>query len=269
MTRFIHLTDLHLSHPDLRDAHLYSDTGATMAEVLDRIRALDPAPDFVVLSGDLTNQGDTASYGMLHDMLADLPMPVVPALGNHDTRAGFRAVFDGFGADPDRPLFHHRVLAGLHVIVLDSLIPGRVSGAIDPEQFAALKTALDLQAGLPRVLVCHHPPHADGTLPWEGLNSADSARLAATVQGQNVVAILSGHVHMNRVRLWNGIPVIVNTGLHATVDVLDPCDMAIEEGTGFADCRFVADGLQITFVPHAPKRRVLGRIGATVLQGFT
>ena len=30
MTRFVHLTDLHISHPDLNDPHLHSDTPATL-----------------------------------------------------------------------------------------------------------------------------------------------------------------------------------------------------------------------------------------------
>ncbi|MBK0325830.1 metallophosphoesterase [Rhodobacteraceae bacterium F11138] len=268
MTRFLHLTDLHLSHPDLQDPHLNSDTRSTVAQVLGRLRSLDPAPEFVVLSGDLTNHGDAASYGMLRDMLSDLPMPVVPALGNHDTRAGFRAVFDGFGADADAALFHHRALAGVHVIALDSLIPGQVSGGIGPDQFAALETALQTHADLPRVLVCHHPPHSAGMMAWEGLNAEDSDRLGAILQGQNVVAMLSGHVHMNRVRIWCGIPVVVNMGLHATVDVLEPGDMVIQEGTGFADCNLDGRGLQVTFVPHAPQGQTLGRIEAEKLRQF-
>ncbi len=269
MTRFIHLTDLHLSTPDAPDPHLHSETAATLAGVLERIRALTPAPDFIVLSGDLTNRGDGASYRLLRRMLAELPVPVVPALGNHDRRAGFRAAFEGHGADPEAPLFHHRVLAGLHVIALDSLVPGRVGGGIGPDQFAALDTALQSHADLPRLLVCHHPPHAAGALAWEALNAADSDRLAERLRGRGVVAMLSGHVHMNRVRSWHGIPVVVNMGLHATVDVLEPRDMVIRQGTGFADCRLDADGFQVTFVPHAPAGPVLGRIDEATLRSFS
>ena len=50
MTRFIHLTDLHISHPDLNDPHLQSDTPETLRRVVGAINAMDPQPDFGVAS---------------------------------------------------------------------------------------------------------------------------------------------------------------------------------------------------------------------------
>ena len=58
MTRFVHLTDLHISHPDSGDTMLRSDTPAQVASAVAAINRLDPAPDFVIASGDLTNIGD-------------------------------------------------------------------------------------------------------------------------------------------------------------------------------------------------------------------
>ncbi len=268
MTRFVHLTDLHLSHADLNDPHLSSDTTTTLKQVLGRICALDPVPDFVVLSGDLTNHGDVESYQLLRGLVETLPMPVIPALGNHDRRAEFRSVFGGYG-DGDAPLFHDSVHDGVHVIALDSSVPNRVGGGIEPEQFDRLETTLRAHPQAPKLLICHHPPHRRSTpLAWESLTEADTRRLAQALKGHDVVGILSGHVHMNRVLQWQGVPIIINMGLHATVDVLSPLDMVIEEGSGFADCRVDTDGLQVTFVPHAPSRRVLGRIAAETLGTF-
>jgi hypothetical protein len=62
--------------------------------------------------------------------------------------------------------------------------------------------------------------------------------------------------------------VVTSIGLHATVDPLAPRDMVIEEGTGFALCDHRADGLEVTFVPLTPARRVLKRIGHDVLRSF-
>lgn len=269
MTRFVFLSDLHLSRPDPDDQLLHSDTRATLAAVIGRIAALDPAPDFAVLAGDLANHGTIDSYRLLRAMLAPLKMPVIPALGNHDDRAAFRAVF-GWPDPADAPLFHHARRAGLHVIVLDSSCPGHVSGALDDGQFAALAAALDTEPELPKLLICHHPPHADrpGALPWESLGAADSARLAATIAGYKVAAMLCGHVHMNRVRHWHGVPVVIGMGLHNTVDPLEPEDMAIETGSGFALCTHDRDGFEVTFVPHDPPRRHLTRIASDVLRGF-
>ena len=61
--------------------------------VVASICALDPAPDLVLATGDLTEAGTPASYRDLRGILDALPMPVHFAMGNHDDRANFRAVF--------------------------------------------------------------------------------------------------------------------------------------------------------------------------------
>ena len=269
MTRFIHLTDLHLSHLGAADPHLNADTETALRLALARIAALRPAPEFVVLGGDLANHGAPETYALLRRMLDALPVPVVPAMGNHDDRTAFRAAFGWPGA-ADAPLFHHARLGGLHVIALDSSRPGRVSGALDAAQLAALRAALGAHPGIPKLIVCHHPPHPaqEGALAWESLDAESSARLAGALAGQAVVAMLCGHVHLNRLRIWQGLPVVTSIGLHATIDPLAPCEMVIEEGTGFALCDHGPEGLEVTFVPLTPERRVLKRIGHDVLRSF-
>ena len=87
-TTFIHLTDLHVGDPVV-DTHLFSDTSATLASILDLIATISPRPSFIVASGDLTNRGDADSYRHLKALMAATDLPVIYALGNHDTREGF------------------------------------------------------------------------------------------------------------------------------------------------------------------------------------
>jgi len=267
MTRFIHLTDLHISHPDAKDTHLHSDTPATLRRAVAAINAMSRQPDFVVASGDLTNLGDAASYGLVREILADLRAPVVLALGNHDTREGFNAVF-GAGA-ADAPYFHDAVHGGLHVITLDTAVPGRVAGAIDEGQFVFLRAALARHAGIPKLLVLHHPPRVDPDgLPWGSLDEGSTDRLAQMLAGHPVAGILSGHIHINRVNHWNGIPVIVSAGLHSTVDLLETKDLRIVEGAGFGICDWRASGLSVMFVPLVPRTREVTVIDRARLRAF-
>lgn len=271
MTRFVHLTDLHISDPATDDPHLYTDTVATLDRVKGMIARIDPEPAFVAVSGDLTNHGDAASYHALQASLARIGLPVVLALGNHDRRAGFRAVFDRDAPDPDVPVFHHARHGRLHVIALDSSVPGRVGGAIGDAQFAQLAVALDAHPDFRKLILCHHPPafgRADA-LGWESLSPQDSARLADALAGHDIAAILSGHVHLDRVMHWQGVPVVVNTGLHNGVDVLEPRDMVIEPAAGFALCDLLPGGLEVTFVPVSPARPQLARIGHDRLREFS
>ncbi len=266
-TTFVHLTDLHLSHPDLNDPNQHSDTVANLHAMVAILRDMTPRPDFIVASGDLTNNGDVASYGLVREMLGDMGIPVIYALGNHDTRAGFRRAFDM--GDSDAPLCQQAVLGGLHVIALDSSQPGRVSGAIGADQFDFLDRSLRANPELAKLLVIHHPPRIDeNALAWECLSGDDSDRLAAMLRGQNIAGILCGHIHFNRVSLWHGIPVIVANGLHATVDILRPKGMQIREGTGFGHCTWRPSGITVSFVPLTPAPAVLGEIPADQLESF-
>lgn len=257
MIRALHLTDLHvaahLSAPGARQ----TDTLATLDRVLAALPGLDPAPDVVVVSGDLTDHGDAASYRLLAGRLARLDLPVILALGNHDRRAPFRAAFPGHPGDAEAPLDHHRLVAGLHVIVLDSSVPHRVGGALDDGQIRFLDDALGAHPTRPKLLVIHHPPAPrDGGAVWHCLDPGDSETLARTIAGRGVRLILSGHVHLNRMRLWHGIPAITAIGQNATVDALHETTRAgglrIVEGTGFALCDIREDEVAVTFVPIVP-----------------
>ncbi|GHF34124.1 metallophosphoesterase family protein [Seohaeicola zhoushanensis] len=268
MTRFLHLTDLHLSHADSGDMGLHSDTEATLRRVVAHIAAMPEKPDFVVMSGDLTNTGHDSSYRLLQEIIADIPVPLVLALGNHDKREGFNAVFrDGAS---DQPLYHDALQGALHVITLDTGVPGRVAGAIDAEQMDFLRAALARHSDRPKLIVMHHPPRVDPDgLPWGTIDMASTEALAETLRGHPVAGILSGHIHINRVSHWHGIPIVVSNGLHSTVDLLDRQDLRIVEGSGFGLCEWRPSGLSVAFVPLTPEARQITVIDRARLLAFS
>lgn len=263
MTRFLHITDLHLE----ADA-----PGGTVA-VLDRLMAtlphLDPAPEFVVATGDLTDRGDAESYQMLKDRLAALGLPLVQTLGNHDLRAGWHAEFPGHDAAPDGPVDQEAVLAGVHIIALDSSVPGKVSGALNAGQLSWLEAALDRHPDLPKLIALHHPPQIDPNMPftWEALDEASTQALGAALAGRGVVAVLCGHVHRNRVTLWQGIPVVVTMGLQSSIDVTRSDSLRVMEGCGFAICDLLPVGFQVSFAP-LEERAELQHISAESARNF-
>lgn len=267
MTRIVHLTDLHISHPDIGDAALKTDTVGTLRRAVAAINAMQPLPDLVVASGDLTNSGAAQSYELLRDIIDTLAPPIVLALGNHDRRATFAEVFaTGTG---DAPYHHETVLGGLHVITLDTLVPGHVAGRIDADQIAFLDAALGREAGLPKLIVAHHPPRLDArTLPWASLDAESSRRFGETIAGRGVAGVLSGHVHLDQVHHWHGVPVITCMGLNSTVDILEQRDMRIVEGTSMGLCMLRDTGLSVSFVSLTPERRVLGVLEEARLRAF-
>lgn len=259
---FIHLTDLHVGNPEIPDDHLFSDTSKTLATILSDIKRISPKPRFIVASGDLTNRGDVGSYEELKRIFAEaaLDIPVLFALGNHDKRDGFYKAMTDASGDLRRPYDHATVIDGLHVVVLDSSAPFKIGGSFDAEQFAWLESELDRHAELPKLLVMHHAPalDADPSMEWESLSIADTEKLRHMLSGRNVVGILSGHIHYDRVSHWHGIPLVVGIGQHAATDVISIAErFTMVAGASFAIGTLRSSGLTITFAPQPSDRREL------------
>lgn len=259
---FVHLTDLHVGNPAVPDDHLHSDTSTTLATILTEIKTLVPQPRFIVASGDLTNRGDVGSYENLKRILAEaeLTMPVLFALGNHDRRDGFYPAMLGQTDNVDAPYDHAQVIDGVHIIVLDSSVPNKIGGSFEPGQLDWLKAQLDAHADLPKLLVMHHAPSldADPSMEWESMSIADTEELRKAVTGKNVIGILSGHIHFDRVSNWHGIPVVVGIGQHAATDVTWLHEgLRMLSGASYAIGTLRPSGLSITFAPQPAERREL------------
>jgi len=190
------------------DLHLHADPGhpnrGRLLRVLEHLAALRPLPDLLVLSGDLADDGALESYRQLQEALAAWPQPVRFALGNHDDRTHFRSVF-GDSHFTDGFVQGVTDLAGLRIVILDSLEEGRHGGAFCASRAGWLRQALQDGGDKPALVFLHHPP-VDVGLPWidPGPDQAWIARLDAALQGAPIAAICTGHVHLGGVFRWQG-----------------------------------------------------------------
>jgi Icc protein len=199
-TTFLHLSDLHLA-PAGRLVNGI-DARQQVRDVLARIRQLDVAPAFVVVSGDLSDDGSAASYEVVQGLLEELGgenMPVLLALGNHDDRATFRrTVLGQDGADGREPYCYSQSIDGLRVVVLDSQIPGEDGGALGEAQLAWLEAEVQRPAPRGTLIVVHHCCRLAGpTHHYPAFILRDAAALEALVarhRGQ-VLGVLAGHSH--------------------------------------------------------------------------
>jgi len=101
-------------------------------------------------------------------------------------------------------------------------------------------------------------PHLDRTeANWHSLDPDSTDRLAEAVRGENVLAILSGHVHFDSMIHWHGVSVVIGTGLHNAVDVTFRSGLRVVDGAGFTLCRIRPSGLSASFVPLSRSREQL------------
>jgi Icc protein len=201
------LSDLHIIPPGTR-AYGVVDTNPMVERAFKTVAALDPRPDIVILSGDLTDGGSEPEYDILADLIRrHLQMPVYLIPGNHDRRAGIKARLGhlpGVSADPK--FVHYAVDEfPVQLVMLDSIVPEQGHGELCAERLAFLEQALSAAADKPTLVVLHHPPILTGITHMDEVSLRDPQDLEAVIRRHSQVErILCGHVHRPIIARFGG-----------------------------------------------------------------
>lgn len=199
--RFVHISDLHVSRPDLAAAIYPQPNEMGSHEALAAFfaglteRAGEVAS--VVATGDLTDFGSDEEFEALRKAVEGSPVPVHLLPGNHDHIGGS---FDAFSMEVTRtnylmhsgdpagyernigPRWYSFDLPGLHVVALDWHT--HELGLDNDRQDAWLRADLEsLSAGTPWILLSHDQP-------WTSILAGLPSQPLAT---------FSGHRHTSRV----------------------------------------------------------------------
>ena len=190
--RLLQVSDCHLSADSEADYRGQSPD-RNLGRFADAVRAF--APDWLILTGDLSEDGSEASYRRLCQWLTQFEMNVAWLPGNHDDRSTMAPIFDahGFAAGPVIKT------GNWQLALLDSAWPSRPEGELDEARLSVLdELEPDQAAG---VFVHHHPlpvskwidrvklEHAERF--WQKLERLPSLKFVAF-----------GHVHQ-RFRSWH------------------------------------------------------------------
>lgn len=220
------LTDLHV-RPSGVPAYRVVEVNTMLARALATLRSLDPQPDAVILSGDLTDCGLAEEYELLRRMLETLAMPVYLIPGNHDRRGPLREVFAGWPTLGDDPEFVDFAadIGPLRLVGVDSVVPGHGHGALCERRLARLKSTLAEAADRPTLLALHHPPFPCGIEHMDSIRLLDGAEELRAIVAANpqVERVLCGHHHRPIQARWAGtIAQIAPSVAHQVEYRLDP-----------------------------------------------
>jgi 3',5'-cyclic-AMP phosphodiesterase len=206
------ITDTHITDPGERLAGRI-DSATNLARVIDRILALDTAPDCVLISGDLTDRGTPGAYANLRRVLGRLPMPVYAIPGNHDRREAMRVAFadcDWMPTAPGSRICYRFTVGAYAVLALDSLVEGHDHGELGAQQLDWLRHELLGALGQPTLIMLHHPPVNSGIAVMDAMKLVDADAFGALVAAHaNVERVLCGHLHRSMYLRWRGTVVSV------------------------------------------------------------
>jgi 3',5'-cyclic AMP phosphodiesterase CpdA len=227
----LHLSDLHLSASGYTGDGV--DPDRSLALVLDACTHLDDL-SAVVVTGDVADDGSTRAYERARASLLAFAKErgahLVVSTGNHDDRSNFAEIL-GHGhfrpdgsvsgqAGPADRICATSTIAGLRVITLDSLVPGKWFGHLGADQLHWLRGLLDAEPDLPTVIAFHHPPITLDVEIQRRVRLEDSDDLASVLQHGNPVTVLCGHFHQQIAGQLSGVPTWVTPGVYTRIDHL-------------------------------------------------
>jgi len=194
----VQLTDPHVvERGQLQYGHI--DTVGHLEAAIRHINAMEPAPDVVVMTGDLTNEGFPEQYTVLGELMQALEAPLLPLPGNHDVLDLFFATFEAIDVVPsvgsktaDYVVENYPV----RMIALDTTIADEHGGRLAPTQIDWLDETLQEQPTAPTLVLMHHPPFVTGISWMDGDGFQNAEQLEAVIaRHPQVGAVLCGHMH--------------------------------------------------------------------------
>jgi len=187
---FVQLSDTHWGFKGAPNP----DAEGTLPKAIAAVNALDPQPDFIVFTGDLTHTTDDPAerrrrMAQFKQLIGGLKTQRIRLLaGEHDASLDEGAAFkELFG--PTRYSFDHK---GVHFIALDNV--SDPTGSIGGEQLAWLKSDLATQKPDSRIVVLTHRPLFPLYPQWDWATKDGAQAIAALMPYQNVT-VFYGHIH--------------------------------------------------------------------------
>ncbi|MBS7650041.1 MAG: metallophosphoesterase [Candidatus Bathyarchaeia archaeon] len=187
--RIVHISDTHITK-----------YGQFLEEKFDeavkKIGGLEPPPDMVVHTGDLTDNGVLADYEFAVEKLKMIRFKVIVAAGNHDERNYGQSLF----REMISPLEYEVDEGKYRFFVVNSPQPDRDEGRLGRRRQSYLEERFrKLPADSFKILVFHH--HLV-PVPYSGRETnvlEDAGDILEMVLRFDVNLILMGHRHVRRV----------------------------------------------------------------------
>jgi len=170
------------------------DAAGTLPKAIAAVNALDPQPDFIVFTGDLTHTTDDpaerrrrlAQFKDLMSRLKNKELRFMP--GEHDASLDKGEAYEEFFG-PTRYSFDHK---GVHFIALDNV--SDPAGAIGTEQLGWLKSDLDKHKPDERIVVLTHRPLFPLYPQWDWA-TRDGDKAVELLMPYRNVTVFYGHIH--------------------------------------------------------------------------
>ncbi|MDO4265890.1 MAG: metallophosphoesterase [Eubacteriales bacterium] len=261
----LHLSDIHFRRSYPAADHGYAGTLYAMQNPLLSLTACADAakkelsPDLVLISGDLTEDGDPEDYRLLKQKLTELfgDTPLLVTLGNHDCKEAFRRGWSGCSdhtfSDTDgiseqnlsAPWHTYTDLGSFAVISFDSSREGCPNGLIDSARLDWLSDTIIKNGKKPFIFMTHHHllprQHATPSVSYD-------ARLTDLLKNAPLICTLTGHTHYHFADIFADHPYYTTASLSFRGENISGGIVRFEEVFGYSFYRLEGKALHISEV---------------------
>jgi Icc protein len=185
----------------LSDTHLFSDpnqgllgltTLDSFTAVLKTLHQLQPHPDILLLTGDLSQDETPDSYWRLRNLVEPLRVPTYWLPGNHDQYPLMEEILDSDWISAQKAFQQ----GDWNFVLLNSMAPRQVYGKLAEQDLVWLDQQLSQLPKQPTLVALHHPPCSIGSNWMDRINLQNSDALFEVLDRyEQVKLVLFGHIH--------------------------------------------------------------------------
>jgi 3',5'-cyclic-AMP phosphodiesterase len=193
-----------LSFVQLSDSHMgfnkpaNPDVTATLQVALDRIKALQTQPEFLIHTGDVTHLAKPEQFDTVAQMLKGTPgQDIFYVPGEHDMiDDNGKGYLDRFGKNTQGAGWYSFEKKGVHFIGLVNVVDLKAGGlgTLGPEQLEWMEKDVKHLSHSTPIVVFAHIPLWTVYQDW-GWGTQDSAQALSYLKKFGSVTVLNGHIH--------------------------------------------------------------------------
>lgn len=186
--RILQLTDLHLSS---QNNSQYDEHFITAINFI-KHRKIELKIDFIVVTGDISHEGQVGSYRLFFDGMESLDLPYSIMPGNHDNYEILQACSSARNKLRDIESFSNSAWC---LYSLDTVVRGEDYGSISDSEILRLTASLAAVQDQKIALFMHHHPLSVGTPLVDSCKLLNPKALLKLCQDYPVHFVGTGHAH--------------------------------------------------------------------------
>ena len=206
VVELLQITDTHLfadKNADFLGIAPWHSARAVVDAILENADELAPdVHDFILATGDLSQDQTPASYRHFSALMAELAPPVFWLPGNHDDGKLMQAELDAAGISNAK----HLICGQWQMLLLDTQLPGETFGELSRAQLTLLEHAISQYPEHHLLLAVHHQAIPVGCAWLDQHNLRNSAAIKTLLARHKAAkVVLCGHVHQGFDEYQQGI----------------------------------------------------------------